>query len=82
MSFTVTKNGVGIMLGIYGNEFWRANGGVKYAFFPRSRLMRRRVCIVELRRLMTFYTVHGMIAYASELFIIWNMAFWHAMILF
>ena len=26
MSFTVTKNGVGILLGIYGNEFWRANG--------------------------------------------------------
>ena len=38
MSFTVTKNGVGIMLGIYGDEFWRANGGVKYAFFSQKQI--------------------------------------------
>ena len=38
MSFTVTKNGIGIMLGIYGDEFWRANGGIKYAFFSQKQI--------------------------------------------
>ena len=38
MSFTVTKNGVGIMLGIYGDEFWRASGGTYYAFFSQKQI--------------------------------------------
>mgnify|MGYP001181112959 CR=1 FL=1 len=42
MSFTVMKNGVGIMLGIYGNEFWHANGGVKYAFFSNQQINEKK----------------------------------------
>ena len=82
MSFTVTKNGVGIML-----RFMVMNSGVLLEehimhSFPRSKLMRVRVYIAVQRRLMTFYTVHGMTKCVIELFIIWNMVFWHAMTLF
>jgi len=38
MSFTVTKNGVGIMLGTYGDEFWHASGGTYYAFFSQKQI--------------------------------------------
>lgn len=38
MSVETTKNWQGIMLGVYGNEFWRVSGGVKYAFYSKKQI--------------------------------------------
>ena len=38
MTLANTKNGLGIMLGLYGDEFWRVSGGVKYAFYSKKQI--------------------------------------------
>jgi hypothetical protein len=38
MSLANTKNGLEIMLGLCGDEFWRVSGGVKYAFYSKKQI--------------------------------------------
>ena len=38
MTLANTKNGLRIMLGLCGDEFWRVSGGVKYAFYSKKQI--------------------------------------------
>ena len=75
MSLANTKNGLEIMLGLCGDEFWRVSGGVKYAFYSKKQIDEGKSFIVAQKRVMTFYTVHGMTKFVSVLFTIWSMVF-------
>ena len=50
------RSGCGIMLGLSGDEFWRADGGVKYAFYSKQQVEEgSSLCCRELKTYKFLY---------------------------